>query len=116
MRIPFRQPVLLLHIPHFLSARKSYHPRLRYAMVRWFVLPVSHWVVNISLATNPSSGSRTIWRKGDKQAKQEGHIQFIGVYQFLEFCFHNDFAQHAMITLNHVKVMVPRMSNKLRGV
>lgn len=56
MRIPFRQPVLLIHIPYLL--RVTYHPR--YATVRWFMLPVSRRVANISLATNPSSGSRTI--------------------------------------------------------
>jgi hypothetical protein len=58
MRIPIRQSVLPPHIPHLLNIRKTYH--LRYATVRWFVLPVSRRVVNITLATNPSSGNHTI--------------------------------------------------------
>ena len=58
MGIGFRPPVLLLHFLHFLSIRKSYHPR--YAQVRWFALPVSRRVVNISQALDPLSGSHTI--------------------------------------------------------
>ena len=38
-------------------------------------------------------------------------------YQFLELRVRSDFTQDAMITLNHVKVMVPRVGNEFtRGI
>ena len=57
MGIHFRQPVPRLYIPRFLNTQKPYHPR--YATVR-LPAPVSRRLVNISLATDPSSGNRTI--------------------------------------------------------
>ena len=60
IRIPFRPSILLIHIPHFLlsSIRKSYHPTIRC----WFVLPVSHRVVNNNnyLTINSSSDNHII--------------------------------------------------------
>lgn len=76
-----------------------------------FSWKIDHFSINLFSKSILEEG------RGDKlNIKPYTVYQFVA-YQFLEFCVRSDFTQHAMITLNHVKVMVPRMGNKFtRGI